>query len=162
MAYWMTPNQTTAVTAALLVATGFVQLVNKLYHRRFKQNAHFPQLLTSLLFGHLIVFNDFIKRGAEDRHLGKFILAGWKVWQATDATSDRCCVNRDARGSWEADIFLVDNWPIVRPMAVIASHQVAEQVSRPSMLFQYSVPKSSSLDHAFDLIGTKSILRKQA
>ncbi|KAK8112203.1 cytochrome P450 monooxygenase [Apiospora kogelbergensis] len=56
---------------------------------------------------------------------------------------------------------LVDNWPIVPPMAVIASHQVAEQISKPSNAFPYSAPKSWSLDHAKDLIGHKSILIKQ-
>lgn len=58
-------------------------------------------------------------------------------------------------------IMLVDNWPIVPPMAVIASHQVAEQISKPSNAFPYSAPKSWSLDHAKDLIGHKSILIKQ-
>lgn len=57
--------------------------------------------------------------------------------------------------------FLVDNRPIVPPMLIVASHEVAEQISRPSKDFPYSVTKSSSVDRIFDLIGPNSILLKQ-
>lgn len=57
--------------------------------------------------------------------------------------------------------FLVDNRPIVPPMIIVASHEVAEQISRPSKDFPYSVTKSSSVDRIFDLIGPNSILLKQ-
>lgn len=59
-------------------------------------------------------------------------------------------------------IMLVDNWPIVPPMVIVASHEVAEQVSKPSNHFpQYSAPKSPSVDRIVDLIGPNSILSKQ-
>lgn len=59
-------------------------------------------------------------------------------------------------------IMLLDNWPVVAPMVVIASHEVAEQVSKPSKYFpQYSAPKSPSVDHIISLIGPNSILFKQ-
>lgn len=57
---------------------------------------------------------------------------------------------------------LVDNWPIVPPMAVIASHEVAEQVSKPSTTFPYSAPKSWSVKHISPLLGYKSIFLYQA
>lgn len=57
--------------------------------------------------------------------------------------------------------FLVDNRPIVPPMIIVASHEVAEQISRPSKDFPYSVTKSSSVDRISDLIGPSSILLKQ-
>ncbi|KAF3769409.1 cytochrome P450 [Cryphonectria parasitica EP155] len=139
MAHLVSPTQVIAVTA-VLIATTF--LYTRLYHRRFKQNAHLPQLPSSLFWGHLAVFNDFIKRGSQDRH--------------PDAVFAEM---HEALG--KPDIFLVDNWPVVPPMAIVASHEVAEQVSHPSKLFQYSAPKSSSLDPIISLIGPKSILRKQ-
>ncbi|ROV87638.1 hypothetical protein VMCG_10626 [Cytospora schulzeri] len=43
-------------------------------------------------------------------------------------------------------IMLVDNWPIAPPMVVVASHEIAEQLTRPSKGYQYSVPKSRSVD----------------
>lgn len=58
-------------------------------------------------------------------------------------------------------IMLVDNWPIVPPMVIVASHEVAEQISRPSKDFQYSAPKSRSVDRIMNLIGPNSILFKQ-
>lgn len=59
-------------------------------------------------------------------------------------------------------IMLVDNWPLVPPMVVVASHEVAEQVSKPSNYFpQFSAPKSPSVDHIVSLIGPHSILFNQ-
>ncbi|KUI65559.1 hypothetical protein VM1G_01238 [Cytospora mali] len=95
-----------------------------------------------LLWGHLKVFDEFTKRGITDRHPDA-ILADM----------------REALGN--PPILLVDNWPIVPPMVVVASHEVAEQVSRPSKNSQYSVPKLPSVDRIVDLIGPNSILLKQ-
>ena len=65
------------------------------------------------------------------------------------------------RALGQPPIMLVDNWPAVPPMVVIASHEVAEQVSKPSNTFQYSAPKSWLVDRLVDLIGSKSIMFKQ-
>ena len=65
------------------------------------------------------------------------------------------------RALGQPPIMLVYNWPAVPPMVVIASHEVAEQVSKPSNTFQYSAPKSWSVDRLVDLIGSKSIMFKQ-
>lgn len=60
----------TALTvASLLIAATY--LYSKLYYKRFKQNAHLPQLPPSLLWGHLMTFDKFTKRGITDRHPGK-------------------------------------------------------------------------------------------
>ncbi|KAG8157057.1 hypothetical protein KVR01_013047 [Diaporthe batatas] len=57
---------------------------------------------------------------------------------------------------------LLDNWPVVPPMVVITSHEVAEQISKPSKYFpQYGVPKAPSVDRIVSLIGPNSILFKQ-
>lgn len=65
------------------------------------------------------------------------------------------------RALGQPPIMLVDNWPIVPPMVVVASHDVAEQISKSSDKFQYSAPKSSSVDRIVNLIGPNSILFKQ-
>lgn len=57
---------------------------------------------------------------------------------------------------------LVDNWPVVPPMAIIGDHEVAEQVSKASQTFPYSTPRSPSVDSIVDLIGAHSILFKNA
>lgn len=64
------PIQAFAVAGLLVTGT---YLYTKLYHRRFKQNAHIPQLPSSLLWGHLKVFDDFTKRGIPDRHPGEYL-----------------------------------------------------------------------------------------
>ncbi|KAK8032071.1 hypothetical protein PG990_001805 [Apiospora arundinis] len=118
-------------------------LYRNLYYRRFIQNAHIPQLPPSLLWGHIKVFYDYTKQGKLDRHPDSIFLD----------------MNR-ALG--QPAIMLVDNWPVVPPMVVVASHHVAEQISKPSNTFPYSAPKSWSVDHIKPLIGHRSILLKQA
>ncbi|KAI0883929.1 cytochrome P450 [Annulohypoxylon maeteangense] len=130
-----------AFVIASLVVTG-TYLYSKLYYRRFKQNAHLPQLPSSLLWGHLMAFDRYTKQGIPDRH-PDIIFAEMH------------------RALGEPPIMLLDNWPIVPPMVIVASHDVAEQVSRPSTKFQFSAPKSSSVDRIVNLIGPNSILLKQ-
>ncbi|KAK8004008.1 hypothetical protein PG989_003727 [Apiospora arundinis] len=102
-------------------------LYRNLYYRRFIQNAHIPQLPSSLLWGHIKVFYDYTKQGKLDRHPDSMLLD----------------MNR-ALG--QPAIMLVDNWPVVPPMVVVASHHVAEQISKPSNTFPYSAPKSWSYE----------------
>lgn len=59
----------TVTVTAVLIGTTF--LYTKLFNQRFKLNAHLPQLPSSLLLGHLKVFDDLVKRGSQDRHPGK-------------------------------------------------------------------------------------------
>lgn len=59
-----------AITLTTLVVV-VTYLYRSLYHKRFKRNAHLPQLPNSLLWGHLRLFDDFTKQGKTDRHPGK-------------------------------------------------------------------------------------------
>ncbi|KAH7323262.1 putative cytochrome P450 monooxygenase [Stachybotrys elegans] len=133
------PAQAAVVASIVIVGT---YLYSKLYYHRFKLNAHIPQLPSSLLFGHLIAFDAFTKKGVLDRHPDVIFS---EMHQAAG----------------KPPVMLLDNWPIVPPMAIVANHEVAEQVSKPSPLFQYSAPKSQSLARVVDLIGPKTILLKQ-
>lgn len=62
------PVQAIAVSGLLVAGT---YIYTKLYYRRFRQNAHIPQLPSSLLWGHLMVFDKFTKQGIADRHPGE-------------------------------------------------------------------------------------------
>ncbi|KAF4220072.1 hypothetical protein CNMCM8980_003361 [Aspergillus fumigatiaffinis] len=55
-------------------------------------------------------------------------------------------------------LFLLDLWPLGRPICVVCSHEVAEQISRQSRTFPYSVPKSPTTKAFVDVIGPKSIV----
>lgn len=67
MIYPMSSTQAFAVALLLVAGTYFYINLN---YKRFKQNAHIPQLTSSLLWGHLMVFDEFTKRGIVDRHPG--------------------------------------------------------------------------------------------
>lgn len=58
-----------------ILVTALMTLIfvyRKLYYKRFAQYAKFPQLPSSLLFGHLKTYDEITKRGAVDRDNGKF------------------------------------------------------------------------------------------
>lgn len=57
-------------------------------------------------------------------------------------------------------IFLIDNWPIIPAMTVVANHEVAEQITRPTAHFPYSLIKSPSVERLSAIIGPKSIFFK--
>ncbi|KAI1112398.1 putative cytochrome P450 monooxygenase [Nemania sp. NC0429] len=133
------PMQGVVISSLLLTA---VYLFRKLYHKRFIQNAHIPQLPPSLLWGHLLTFDSYTKRGISDRHPDLIIAE-----------------MHEALG--RPPLLLLDNWPIVNPLIVIASHELAEQVSQSSNQSKYSVPKAPTVERIADLFGHKSILLKQ-
>jgi hypothetical protein len=56
-------------------------------------------------------------------------------------------------------VMFVDVWPTSAPILVIRDPGVAEQVSKSSKLFPYSVPKSPDTDNMYEMIGGSSILR---
>jgi hypothetical protein len=58
------------------------------------------------------------------------------------------------------DIFVVDTAPIFRVL-VICSPTIAEQISKPSSQYPYSMPKSWTLSDILPLIGKQSILMSE-
>jgi hypothetical protein len=57
------------------------------------------------------------------------------------------------------ELYFMDLRPVNWGMVVIASHQIAEQISRSSKHFPYSVTKSPTMHNGFyKLIGNKSLL----
>ncbi|KAI1396057.1 cytochrome P450 [Hypoxylon fuscum] len=124
--------------ATLLVS----YLYTKLRYLRFRQYAHLPQLPNHLLWGHLKIFGEFMNRGIHDRHPDKIFEEMW-----------------DSMG--RPPIMLVDLRPINPPMVLVPSHDIAEQISKPTKLFPLSPPKSPTYAHMIPIIGPTSILGRE-
>ena len=58
-------------------------------------------------------------------------------------------------------LMFVDFRPVSYGMCIITNHEVAEQISRNSKLFPWSVPKSPTLSDLLPVIGTESILTRE-
>ncbi|KAK8131103.1 hypothetical protein PG984_007541 [Apiospora sp. TS-2023a] len=99
------PVQALAVAALALLVT---YMYRKLHHMRLVAHAHLPQHPPSLFWGHLKVFDEFIKRGVTNRH-PDIVLSE---------------MNRELG---DPPVMMVDNWPIFPKMVVVRSHEVAEQ-----------------------------------
>jgi hypothetical protein len=139
MAFLLASSTPAVVLASVVIVSTY--LCRKLYIQRFKHNAHIPQLPSNLLFGHLMKFDEYTKRGALDRHPDA-------IFSDMHSTLGK------------PPVMMVDNWPVVPPMVIIADHKVAEQVSKVSKAFPFSAPRSPSVDKIIDLIGANSILFK--
>ncbi|KAI2469801.1 cytochrome P450 [Annulohypoxylon bovei var. microspora] len=126
-------------TVATLLAS---YLYTKLRYARFRQYAHIPQLPNHLLLGHLKIFGEFMRRGIHDRHPDQIFEEMW------------ASIGRPP-------IMLVDFRPIIPPLVLISSHDIAEQITKPTKLFPLSTPKSPTMAHLIPLIGTTSILVKE-
>ncbi|KAI1468961.1 cytochrome P450 [Daldinia caldariorum] len=113
-------------------------LYNKLRYKRFRQYADIPQLPPSLLLGHLKLMGEYLARGPADRH--------------PDSVFTQ--MNDDLG---RPPLMFVDFRPVNRPMVLVRSHEIAEQVSRSSKAFPTSTPKSP-LPYLEPIIGPTSIL----
>lgn len=113
-------------------------LYNKLYYKRFKQHARLPQMPPTTLLGHLKTLDDLIKRGEPDRHPDFMFSEMHEILG-------------------RPPLMFVDLRPINRPMVLVSSHEVAEQVSRASKAFPTSIPKTD-LSYLLHLTGPTSIL----
>ncbi|KAK8045466.1 cytochrome P450 [Apiospora rasikravindrae] len=99
------PVQALVVAALVLIGT---YLYRKLYHMRFVALAHLPQHPSSLCWGHLRVFDEFMKRGIADRH-------------------PDIIFSEMNRALGDPPLMMVDNWPVFPTLAIIRSHGIAEQ-----------------------------------
>ncbi|CAI7669517.1 unnamed protein product [Penicillium viridicatum] len=111
---------------------------NVTYYRT-KQYAGFPQLPPSLLWGHLSTLDKLVKTNRPNIHIDEILKAMY-------------------HGLGKPALFLVDLRPVSHPMCVICDHDVAEQISKSSKLFQYSPPKSHISRSYNDMMGPLSIV----
>ncbi|KAI1825848.1 cytochrome P450 [Xylaria intraflava] len=125
-----------ASATALLISYFYA----KLYYKRFRQYANFPQMPTSLILGHLKIMDHFIRTSKPNGHPDLALKA----------------IN-EALG--RPPLMFLDLWPFGPTIVVIRSHDVAEQVSRGSKQFPYSLPKMpEAFDHMVHVTGPTSIL----
>ncbi|KAK3377436.1 cytochrome P450 [Podospora didyma] len=120
----------------------FAYLFAKVRYSRFKQYASFPQLKPSLVWGHMKAINDFTVRGKLDRHIDDIL------GEMSDELGNPPFLMLDVR-------------PAARAMLVITSHDVAEQISKSSKLFPWSVTKSPTFGPLEYIVGSRSILIKE-
>ncbi|KAI0391251.1 cytochrome P450 [Xylariaceae sp. FL0594] len=114
----------------------------RLRYKRFVQYAHIPQLPPSLLLGHLKAFGELARRGVPDRHPDKIFEEMWV-------------------SLGRPPLMLIDLRPVNPPMVLVPTHDIAEQISKPSQLYPYSTTKSPTWTHMIPIIGESSILGKE-
>ncbi|KAL2819493.1 cytochrome P450 [Aspergillus granulosus] len=121
----------TALSASACVA-------RLIWYKRFIQYAKFPQMPASLLLGHMQAYNEITQSGPVDRDYDHIFA------QIHESLG-------------KPPLFLLDYRPICRPVVVVASHEVAEQISRPTQLFRTGTPKFN-LGYMAPIIGQTSML----
>ncbi|KAF2683403.1 cytochrome P450 [Lentithecium fluviatile CBS 122367] len=136
-------NTSYALLAAVPAIAWFLYL--QLYNWRFKTFSHIPQhFQNTLLLGHLKTLAGGFKRLGDSRRHPDYMF---------DA------LFKDAG---QPEISLLDLRPVNYPMTVVASHEIAEQISRVTKLYPTSVTKSPTLQGNFRrLIGARSIISEE-
>ncbi|KAF3798377.1 Cytochrome P450 4Z1 [Colletotrichum gloeosporioides] len=117
-------------------------LYYKLHYRRFRKYANFPQLKSSLVWGHLQTLHKVHK----DRH-------------RIDGDIDPVFGDLMEQAG-NPPVLFIDLWPLNEPMLLIRDHDVAEQVSKQSQLWPYSLPKSPSFKEYLPLVDEHSLIWK--
>ncbi|KAF1945420.1 cytochrome P450 [Clathrospora elynae] len=132
-----------AILALLPVVSWF--LYYQLGQWRHKPFAHIPsKLSTNLFLGHLgHIAAQYKKVGSSDVHPDYVLENIWKE-----------------NGSPEFMIF--DTRPISHALLLVASHEIAEQITKASKTQQYSVTKSPTMQEGFgQLVGKYSLLSQE-
>ncbi|KAL3446037.1 cytochrome P450 [Aspergillus insuetus] len=114
-------------------------LLDRTRYLRLQQYARLPQLPPSWIWGHLKTLDEVMGQGDRRRHIDQVFLEIHEKLQTPP-------------------LFIVDLRPVLYSICVICSHEVAEQISRSSRAFPYSLPKGDVLGNFEPLIGGRSIL----
>ncbi|KAJ2990768.1 hypothetical protein NUW58_g2791 [Xylaria curta] len=122
--------------AALLLSYFYARL----RYKRFSHYAHPPQMPTTLILGHPKTIDTLIRGGKPNGHPDL-------AFQAISEALGR------------PPLMLMDLRPFGPPMAIVRSHEVAEQASKAYKQFPYSLPKMPQVyDHMAHVTGPTSIL----
>ncbi|KAF2146341.1 uncharacterized protein K452DRAFT_340986 [Aplosporella prunicola CBS 121167] len=130
----------TLLLAALPLLAGYLYV--ELRRIRYRQFADIPSPPTSLLWGHGKAIADAYAKGDIRRH------------------SDYV-FHEIAKTLGVPPMVMFDLRPFYWAICVITSHEVAEQVSRPSKLHPYSTPKSPTMRQLDPLIGEHALIHRQ-
>ncbi|KAF9895176.1 hypothetical protein FE257_000078 [Aspergillus nanangensis] len=126
------------VATAALLLLGIVAYRKVRFHR-LQQFSAWPQPKPSLIYGHLKVFHTAVMEGNQKRHTDMVLLQ-----------------MRKSLGN--PPLFILDLRPVQPPLAVICRHEIAEQISKGSRDFPYSLPKSPTFSHLKPLLGRGSMI----
>ncbi|GJP97931.1 cytochrome P450 [Aspergillus niger] len=116
--------------------------ITRISYSRFKKYADWPQLPTSLVWGHMKALHEFIVRGEEKRHID--IVFG---------------EIQEHLGN--PPLMFFDLRPVQFRLCVVGSHEVAEQISRSTKSFPYGMKKSPTMDALEPLLGPYSIITQE-
>lgn len=108
---------------------------------RFEQFKDFPRPPTDLIWGNLKLINDIVNEPGQ--HPGRH--------------SDYFMYELVKRAGFPP-LLILDARPLNYVLCIVASHTIAEQISRPSPGFKYGMPKSPTFSEMIPLIGHKSLL----
>ncbi len=132
--------------APILAAAGVLlaaYLYRRLHYMRFVQYASFPQLPSSLVLGHLQTVDDHMRRLPPKSHADMAFSSMHK-----------------ALG--RPPIMLVDLRPVTSCLLVVGSYEVAEQITKATDRWPYTLPKTTEIFKPFAyLTGKKSIITAQ-
>lgn len=126
-----------------LLLTPFIlyYVYRRLRWMRFQQYSSFPQPPSDLIWGHMKLIHEVMT--APGQHPGRH--------------SDYFMYELVKRAGFPPFLFL-DARPLNYAIVVVASHTVAEQLSRPTPRFKYGLYKSPTFSEMFPLIGQQSLL----
>ncbi|KAF6789409.1 cytochrome P450 52A11 [Colletotrichum sojae] len=128
------------IIALLALPALLFYLYSAIHYRRLKQFAHFPQLKPSFVWGHMRMLTEYQRRRGETGS------------QLEHTFGDMF----ESIGN--PPVMFLDIRPASRPMLVIRSHEVAEQITKQSKMWPYSLPKSNTLQFLYPLFGETSIV----
>ncbi|KAI1424706.1 cytochrome P450 [Xylaria sp. FL1777] len=112
----------------------------KLQYKRFEEHRGIPQLPPSLLWGNLKTLYNFLRLGKLNRHPDYIFCEMLKVT------------------GWP-QLLLLDIWPFRSPLLVVASHEISEQLSKPTESFPFGSPKMPTMATELGrLLGAKSVI----
>ncbi|PWY81861.1 cytochrome P450 [Aspergillus heteromorphus CBS 117.55] len=114
-------------------------LLDRSRHFRYQQYAAWPQLPPSLVWGHMKAMHEFISRGDAKRHIDIVFLEIRKYMG-------------------NPPLMFFDLRPLQQPLCVVGSHEIAEQISKSTKAFPYSMSKSPTMWQLAPLLGPHSIL----
>lgn len=150
-------NSLYAVLAVIPVVIWFAY--HQLRQWRYKTFAHIPSNLSSNLFiGHLgHIAAEYKKAGSSTVHPGANQISP-ELKTTPNSTLDYVLEN-----IWKAngrpEFLFFDVRPAQHPLALITSHELAEQVTKASKTQQYSITKSPTIQEGFgQMVGKYSLL----
>ncbi|KAF2474484.1 cytochrome P450 [Lindgomyces ingoldianus] len=132
-------NITYAILAILPLVAWYLYVQARRW--RFKKYAHIPHLPSSFALGHLKFIAEGFKKLGDSRRHGDYVFGDM------------------IKAAGNPQILMVDLRPVNYAMVLVASHDIAEQITRTSKLYPYSVTKSPTIQISYQhLVGAKSIL----